>query len=568
MALKITFEAQTDVGLERSDNQDHFGSSRQENVEFFIVCDGMGGHAGGSTASRLGVQAIENTLEESTADVPLRMETAIHVANDAIHSMAAERRELRGMGTTVAMLGIDRQNENAYVAHVGDSRIYRLRANTFERLTRDHTMVQRLVDEGIISEDEAEHHPQSNVISRSLGGHPIVEVEHGPNVLDLSDGDIFLLCSDGLCGLVSEPDMAETLANLPPEQATIRLIEQANDAGGHDNITAQVILIGEQAPPYDPATLQLIHPPKGPSAEERQARIEAAENERRQRKVQAEAERLAAAFANDETIETERPNLSDQDLQEARAARADKSARTKANGASSTKATQGEASRGAPVLEDQSSGKLLIVLAALIVLLILLVIGLILKTSTQPEPHVVVPTQTTDPQDHDEDEALQYRRFDDAEPQPVYDAGYGYDDVYDVYDVDQDPERAVQGPRARQTSPSADAEVDDKNARKANPFADDVGVSAGKQPAFHVPSRENPFATDEAPSEKPQDKQPTPEDKKSPSSSDDAVIPQKSVPTPSKSNPFEQPAEPTPVQERREPAKPPAPPVKRGENPF
>lgn len=197
MALKITFEAQTDVGLERTDNQDHFGASRQENVEFFIVCDGMGGHAGGSTASRLGVQAIENTLEEDEGDVPARMEGAIHVANDAIHSLAAERRELRGMGTTVAMLGIDHTQKQAHVAHVGDSRVYRLRGATFQRMTRDHTMVQRLVDEGIISEEEAEHHPQSNVISRSLGGHPVVDVEHGPEAYDLEEGDIYLLCSGG-----------------------------------------------------------------------------------------------------------------------------------------------------------------------------------------------------------------------------------------------------------------------------------------------------------------------------------------------------------------------------------
>jgi len=558
MALKITFEAQTDVGLERSDNQDHFGSSRQENVEFFIVCDGMGGHAGGSTASRLGVQAIENTLEESDAPVPERMEAAIHVANDAIHSMAAERRELRGMGTTVAILGVDHTTAQAYVAHVGDSRIYRLRDHTFERLTRDHTMVQRLVDEGIITEEEAENHPQSNVISRSLGGHPSVEVEHGPNVLDLKDGDIFLLCSDGLCGLVSEPDMAETLANLPPDQATIRLIEQANDAGGHDNITAQVILIGEQAPPYDPAALQLIHPPKGPSAEERQARIEAAENERRQRKLQMEreAERLAAAFENDETIETERPHFSEEELERARAARRQKNPAPTEN------------TRGAPVLEDQSSGKLLIALAGLIALLILLVIGLILKTSTQKEPDVVVPTQNTDIQHADDDDEEQplYQRFGDDEPQPVYDAGYGYGEVYDVEDTEPNDGRSARERAASQ--PKADAK-DDGTGTSDNPFAEGVGESGGKRPAFQVPSRENPFATDDDTPSKSTGKtgpaaSPT-SGKESPSN----VIPKKSVPTPSKNNPFDAPDEPKPAHtERKAPAKPPAPPVKPGENPF
>lgn len=564
MALKITFEAQTDVGLERSDNQDHFGSSRQENVEFFIVCDGMGGHAGGSTASRLGVQAIENTLEESDADVPLRMETAIHVANDAIHSMAAERRELRGMGTTVAILGIDQQAEQAHVAHVGDSRIYRLRGNEFERLTRDHTMVQRLVDEGIITEEDAEHHPQSNVISRSLGGHPVVEVEHGPNVLDLQDGDVFLLCSDGLCGLVSEPDMAHTLAHLPPDEATTRLIEQANDAGGHDNITAQVILIGEQAAPFEAAALQLIHPPKGPSAIERQAQIEAADLERKQRKLQEE---LAAK---------ERESAREKDATAVAESRATHDATNgrERNGAAAKK-TDHAAASGAPVLEDQSTGKLLFVLAGLIVLLVLLVIGLILKTSAKPEENVVVPEITvTDDADAEDDVPL-YLPFDDSEPQPVYDVEY--DDVYDVYDGYED---APDAPRERAEKLKTDEEkADDKDAaqRRANPFADDVGVAGGKNPAFQAPSRENPFGEDDEEATKtPKRGAPS-----SPESSKGTDIPKPATPTPSKSNPFEdpaEPAEPAPKSSRTRapetsdepiaPAKPPAPPVKRGENPF
>lgn len=536
MALKITFEAQTDVGLERSDNQDHFGSSQQENAEFFIVCDGMGGHAGGSTASRLGVQAIENTLEESDADVPLRMETAIHVANDAIHSMAAERRELRGMGTTVAILGVDLQASQAHVAHVGDSRIYRLRDNTFERLTRDHTMVQRLVDEGIISEEEAESHPQSNVISRSLGGHPVVEVEHGPSVLDLQDGDVFLLCSDGLCGLVSEPDMAHTLANLPPQEATTRLVEQANDAGGHDNITAQVILIGEQNAPFVPEELQLIHPPKGPSAIERQAQIEAAENERKQRKLQeelAEQER-AAARKNDENNRSERTS-SAAPTKEPKPTRAAASEQ------------QNAAASGAPVLEDQSTGKLLFVLAGLIVLLVLLVIGLILKTSTTPEENVVVPdpTPSEDAANDDENTPL-YLPFDDSEPQPVYDVEY--DDVYDVYDDDEE-----QAPRQRVEKPKSSApESNDPNAtnQRRNPFAEDVGATGGKTPAFQAPSRENPFG--EADDDVPKNTQRTSDTTNASEPSKNTDLPKPATPPPSKSNPFDEPAAP----------------VKRGENPF
>lgn len=555
MALKITFEAQTDVGLERTDNQDHFGSSRQENVEFFIVCDGMGGHAGGSTASRLGVQAIENTLEEDEGSVAERMESAIHVANDAIHSLAAERRELRGMGTTVAMLGIDHETQQAHVAHVGDSRVYRLRGNTFERLTRDHTMVQRLVDEGIISDEEAEHHPQSNVISRSLGGHPVVDVEHGPKPLDLESGDIFLLCSDGLCGMVSEPEIAETLAHYPPEEATFRLIEQANDAGGHDNITAQIILIGEQAPPFAPEDLQVVHPPKGPSIDERSGRLEAAHRARLERRIEEELE--------------EQRRAQESAYEDARAA----GASATNEGSPSQRRDEDSDASGAPVLEDQSTGKLLVVLAGLIILLILLVIGLIFKTSPSDEEEIVVPEPT---QDEDEDYPV-YRRFDDSEPQPVYDVGYDEDDygevydVYDVYDVlDEDGERV----RKRRADLEDVGEDEDTGGRK-NPFADDVGVEGGKNPAFLAPSRKNPFADDE-------DEDAPEEDSAEPSQQDDADADDepfleervKRPAAPSKANPFgdaddDEPAPSKRSRTRQERSAPTSePPVRRGENPF
>lgn len=557
MALKITFEAQTDVGLERSDNQDHYGSSRQENVEFFVVCDGMGGHAGGSTASRLAVQAIEDTLEEEGGDAPSRMESAILVANDAIHSMAAERRELRGMGTTVVMLGVDREAARAYVAHVGDSRAYRLRGAEFERLTRDHTMVQRLVDEGIISEDDAESHPQSNVISRSLGGQPTVEVEHGPNVLDLQDGDIYLLCSDGLCGLVSEPEMASTLANLPPDEATGRLIEQANEAGGYDNITAEVILIGAQPPAYDPDALQLIHPPKGPEASERLARIEQADRDREERERQADYEKQrAAAFTNDGPAQS--------------------NPQSDADGPAATDTPTAapdapiNASTGAPVLEDQSTGKLLFVLGGLILLLVFLVLGLILRTSSNED--VVVPgaekteSETTDPVDEDLEPAM--RVFDDLEPQPVYDVA----DEYDGYQGDDASDRAASPADAQRHAAdqrrAKDGDAQDAASKSRNPFASDenadVDALGGKSPVFQAPvSRENPFAEDgdDAPAvveePKPASKptvEPTP-------SGDDAATPSKAE------NPFDEtdtPAEPKEEDSGRRIGEPP----RARDNPF
>lgn len=379
MALKTTFEARTDVGRERSENQDHYGSAQLETVSFFIVCDGMGGHAGGSTASRLGVQAIEDTLNAQSDDVPARMEAAVHHANDAIHTMAQERRELRGMGTTVVILGIDHETQHAHVVHVGDSRIYRLRDHVFQRLTRDHTMVQRLVDEGIITEEEAEHHPNSNVISRSLGGHPVVDVEHGPESYPLEDGDIFLLCTDGLSGLISETEIAEILAHYPPDQAAEHLIDLANEAGGHDNITVEIILIGEQKPPFM-VDVELIHPPKGPTVKEL-----------RERELQA-----SMAFHDDVHFDPPPIELPPFVAEE----------------------TKPYAAAGAPVLEDQSNGKLLGVLAFLVVLLILLVVGLLLRTSPAPEAPIVVPL-VEDAPPVNEMEPL-YDEEPELEPQPVY----------------------------------------------------------------------------------------------------------------------------------------------------
>lgn len=412
MALKITFEARTDVGRERDENQDHFGSARFDNAEFFIVCDGMGGHAGGSTASRLGVQAMERTLQETHAPanddaaadaaaeveddapavdateadateaaasdaqadadetrandsedtVPARIEAAVHHANDAIFAMAQERRELRGMGTTAVVLGIDHAEERAYVVHVGDSRIYRLRDHVFQRLTRDHTMVQRLVDEGIISEEDAEHHPNSNVISRSLGGHPTVEVEHGPEAFDLQDGDIFLLCSDGLSGLVHEIAMAEVLAHYEPGEAAEHLIDMANAAGGYDNITVEIILVGEKKPPFT-HDVELIHPPKGPSV-----------RELRERELAESMGAYEERFNDPPPIEIPEP---------VKAPAEDKTHR-----------------HAAPVVEKANNHRLLAVLGSLVVVLIVLVASLIFRMQPVEGGEVVeVPTTETLPED-------------------------------------------------------------------------------------------------------------------------------------------------------------------------
>ena len=259
--LQVTFEAHSDVGRERSENQDAFGSHRLEGFGSYFVCDGMGGHAGGSTASRLAVSVIEQQLAQSGLPIRERIEAAIREANDAIHQKASRERELRGMGTTIAFVGIDELRSEAYVAHVGDSRVYHIRGSVVRRVTKDHTMVQRLVDEGLLTEEQAEHHPNSNIISRSLGGRPEVEVEFTDAPMPVQPGDLFVLCSDGLHGLVTEMEIARIVASMPPAEAVRKLIDRANEEGGHDNVTAEVVLIGAQQ--AAPERFELVKPPVG-----------------------------------------------------------------------------------------------------------------------------------------------------------------------------------------------------------------------------------------------------------------------------------------------------------------
>ncbi len=247
------------MGRERTENQDAFGELSTPDIDFWFVCDGLGGHKGGSTASTLGVDTlIEVLAAHPELPIPDRMTRAIEEANTRIGTMASQRRELRGMGTTVVMLAVDKVQQLAWFAHVGDSRGYLLRGAELRQLTRDHTMVQRLVDDGIIPPEAAANHPNSNVISRSLGGREDVEVELIAEPVALQGGDTFLLCSDGLYGPVSDPVIARLMADLEPSEASSQAIDRANEGGGSDNITVVVVRWGE--PVAHPEEIAIIKP--------------------------------------------------------------------------------------------------------------------------------------------------------------------------------------------------------------------------------------------------------------------------------------------------------------------
>jgi len=264
MTTPIASAALTDVGRERTENQDAFGQLFTEAADFWFVCDGLGGHKGGSTASRLAVDTITASLQASAGDdlatLHDRIQIAITRANQAIAELSQQRRELRGMGTTCVLLVIDKAADTALLAHVGDSRGYLLRGSVLKQLTRDHTMVQRLVDDGIISPEAAASHPNSNVISRSLGGREDVEVEFIEQPLPLQPGDTFILCSDGLYGPFPEADFARVVADASVEDAARICIERANEGGGPDNITVSIVRWGERT--VHPAPIEVQKPPR------------------------------------------------------------------------------------------------------------------------------------------------------------------------------------------------------------------------------------------------------------------------------------------------------------------
>src|SRR5256714_1556763 len=204
----------TDVGLVRLENQDFavFTPPREERDShpggrLLIAADGMGGDGGGGTASRLAAEGVKRQyLESETTDPAAALREALTRANARIHSEAQLNADLRGMGTTTSALVL--RNDRAWFAHVGDSRIYRVRGGEIEQLTEDHSLVASMVREGLLTSKEAETHPRRNVLQRSMGVAEDVEIDvRGP--FELQVGDLFILCSDGLHGVVKEAELKE-----------------------------------------------------------------------------------------------------------------------------------------------------------------------------------------------------------------------------------------------------------------------------------------------------------------------------------------------------------------------
>jgi serine/threonine protein phosphatase PrpC len=271
VATEIRSAGQTRVGMVRTNNQDYFGlyEPSDENElsklgRLYVVCDGMGGAAGGEIASKLGTETIiaRYKAEAPTAPSPdIALKKAIEAANRAIWDLAKEKPELTGMGSTTVALVI--KDGIAYVGHDGDSRGYVVRQGQIRQITKDHSMVQQMLDAGLIDESEVADHPRKNVIMRCLGVKPEIDVETGS--LKVYKGDLFYLCSDGLWGLVKKDDCARIInAGLDDLPATANaLLEMADKNGGSDNSTVVMARVMSGAPDPGPKAVEEIPPPGG-----------------------------------------------------------------------------------------------------------------------------------------------------------------------------------------------------------------------------------------------------------------------------------------------------------------
>ena len=236
--VRYATAALSDCGIVRPSNEDAFGFSAEHGV--YIVCDGMGGAAAGEVASSMAVDTVLRLLSGRGEEVPLQeaIEEAIRAANEAIHSRAEIDFQLNGMGTTLA--GLVTEGRRVLVFNVGDSRCYLLRGGKLKQISQDHSLVEEQVRMGHLTEAEAQRSPLRNVITRALGTQPSVE----PDLFELEAevGDLFLLCSDGLTGEVSDAQIETLLAaDLPLEQLCANLVDAAKLAGGHDNITCMLV---------------------------------------------------------------------------------------------------------------------------------------------------------------------------------------------------------------------------------------------------------------------------------------------------------------------------------------
>ena len=238
----------SDTGLQRPANEDYYCYAEPDDDEEFrlkgrlaIVADGMGGHVGGQVASGLAVEAVRRAYLNGSEEPLEALVEGFREAQAGILHYAFEHPELAGMGTTCTAAVI--RGGLLYYGHVGDSRLYLIRDGVIEKLTQDHSRVAQMVRDGILSPEEAAVHPDRNVLTAALGMSGNVPAEFSDPPLPLRTGDTLLICSDGLHGLVGDQEMLAIAGSNPPTEACRTLVNLANERGGFDNITVQILRI-------------------------------------------------------------------------------------------------------------------------------------------------------------------------------------------------------------------------------------------------------------------------------------------------------------------------------------
>ena len=236
--------AKSDVGKARDMNEDFYYIANNEDfLKLYILADGMGGYNGGEIASRLATSSVKsyiesnfNEIEHTKENIADLIKNAIEYANMVVYEKSKEREELENMGTTLEVCLI--YNNKAFIGHIGDSRIYRIRKNIIRKLTQDHSYVQELVNDGTITKEEAVHHPKKNMLMKALGCTPFIEPDI--TIKGFLKDDIIVICSDGLTNMINEQEIYNIIVQDVTNSST-NLVNRANELGGYDNITVLVI---------------------------------------------------------------------------------------------------------------------------------------------------------------------------------------------------------------------------------------------------------------------------------------------------------------------------------------
>ena len=236
--------AKSDTGMVRSSNQDAYAAGEfRDGVAWAVVCDGMGGNAGGNIASSTAVRSISQRITTayrdnmSPASIRNLLITAITNSNIEIYDMAEATPKLRGMGTTVVAVIVGKNT--VYIAHAGDSRAYLISQHAIRQVTRDHSVVQKMVESGEITEEQALNHPNRNLITRALGVSENIQVDYGEE--DLHGGEVVFICTDGLTNFVTDEEIQNLVMESTDSDCANSLVDLANAHGGGDNITVVVI---------------------------------------------------------------------------------------------------------------------------------------------------------------------------------------------------------------------------------------------------------------------------------------------------------------------------------------